>query len=388
MHEILKPTPAPRTRTRPTRRNTVRRLAALVALGAWGGGAQAQVGQPAFGVTLNGMIDLGARYADNSIGSMKTLSSGNTATSVLVIKGSEDLGDGLKASFWLESSFFADTGVAGSLTFTPTNQFFDRRSTVSLAGRFGELRLGRDWNPVFLGYVYSDPFFTVGVGSSANFLNASVNTVFSRAFGNAANPTTISRVNNAIEYLTPPTLGGFNAHLMVGASENANANGGFRYTGARVGYRTGKLDVSASGSATRIDAQDADLKQAGVAGSYNLGVARLSAFYTRTTFLSAKQNHWLIGAIVPAGQGSIKVSYNKLDQAGSNAAGASIDANDAQQFGLGYEYNLSKRSAMYVNASHLSNKGQARFAVPGGRAGLIGGGTSSKGVELGVRHAF
>ena len=370
-----------------TRRTGSMSLLALASLTAFSGTASAQVGQPPFGVTLNGMLDLGARYTRNSVGSMKSLSSGNTATSVLVIKGTEDMGEGLKASFWLESSILADTGGAGSLTLTPTNQFFDRRSTVSLAGNFGEVRAGRDWNPVFLGYVYSDPFFTVGVASSANFLNASVNTVFSRAFGSAANPTTISRVNNAIEYFTPPTLGGFYSHLMVGASENANANGGFRYTGGRVGYRAGKLDISASSSATRIAAQDAELKQAGIAGHYSLDAVRLSAFFTQTTFLSSKQNHWLIGAIIPAGQGSIKVSYNKLDQRGTNAAGLSIGANDAQQYGLGYEYNLSKRSALYVNAAHLSNKGQAKFVIPGGRPGIAGG-SGSTGYELGMRHAF
>lgn len=358
-------------------------LPAALALMTFGGAAFAQSG-----VSLSGTVDLGARYTKNSVGSLKSLASGNTATSVLVFKGTEDLGDGMKASFWLESTIFADTGTSGSLTLTPTGQFWDRRSTVSLSSsKFGELRLGRDWNPVFLSYVYSDPFFTVGVGSSANFLNASVNTVFSRAFGSAANPTTISRSSNAIEYYLPGGLGGINGQVMVGASEGNNANGGFRYTGGRLGYREGAIDASVYASQTRIDAQAADLKQAGLAGSYKFAVARLSASYTQTTFLSSKQVHWLLGAIIPVGVGNIKLAYNKLDQKGSTAAGVSIDANDAQQYGIGYEYSLSVRTALYANAARLSNKGAARFAIPGGPVGAAAG-SSSTGYEAGIRHYF
>src|SRR5260221_1860011 len=51
-------------------------------------------------------------------------------------RGVEDLGGGLKAGFWLESDVNADTG-----TFSSTGKFFQRRSTISLMGNFGEVRL-------------------------------------------------------------------------------------------------------------------------------------------------------------------------------------------------------------------------------------------------------
>ena len=357
-------------------------LAALATVAGMSGAVQAQST-----VSVTGTIDLGARHTRNSVGALKSLSSGNSSTSVLMFRGSEDMGGGLLASFWLESSIFADTGTVGSLTLTPTGQFFDRRSTVSLQNQWGELRLGRDWNPVFLGYVYSDPFFAVGVGSTANFLNASVNTVYTRAFGNAAFPTTISRVNNAVEYHLPANLGGVNGQLMLGAGEGNNGNGGFKYSGGRLGYRDGGVDVSAYASSTHIDAQAADLKQAGLAGSYKTGALRVSASYTQTTFLSSKQNHYLLGATYTVGAGNIKLSYNNMDQQGTGSTGASIAANDARQFGLGYEHYLSKRTVLYGNAGRLNNSGAAKFAIPGGPAGVAGG-SSSTGYELGMRHSF
>ena len=167
----------------------------------------------------------------------------------------------------------------------------------------------------------------------------------------------------------------------------ANSTGSFKYTAGRLGYREGAIDASVYGSSSRIDAQAADIKHAGIAGSYNFGVVRLSASVTQARFLNAKQSHCVLGAVIPVGLGRIMVSYNKLDQRGSTAAGVSIDANDAQQFGLGYEYSLSKRTALYGNAARLTNKGAAKFAIPGGPAGIAGG-ASSTGYEVGMRHAF
>ena len=74
----------------------------------------------------------------------------------------EDLGGGLAASFWLEAPLSTDDG-AGSLAFT-------RRSTVSLSGRFGEIRLGRDRTANSLNDTIFDPFG--GNGSGANIIGA------------------------------------------------------------------------------------------------------------------------------------------------------------------------------------------------------------------------
>ena len=76
---------------------------------------------------------------------------------------------------------------------------------------------------------------------------------------------------------------------------------------------------------------------------------------------------------------------------GSSLAGrvgtTNVDANDALQLGVGYVYNLSKRSALHATYARIDNDGAATFVVPGGPAGIAGGKLSS-GYELGMRHNF
>lgn len=85
-----------------------------------------------------------------------------------------------------------------------------------------------------------------------------------------------------------------------------------------------------------------------LAGSYKFDKVRLTASATQTTYLTSKHTSMLLGAVVNVGAGDIKLSYIKVNQQGRNAAGASIDANDANSLALGYVHNLSKRSAFYT----------------------------------------
>jgi hypothetical protein len=74
---------------------------------------------------------------DATGGSHYGLGTSGATTSRLGLRGTEDLGGGLKAGFWLEGEIFGDDGNASGFN-------FKRRSTVSLSGNFGEVRLGRD----------------------------------------------------------------------------------------------------------------------------------------------------------------------------------------------------------------------------------------------------
>ena len=365
--------------------NRIQTLAALcVASATCAGTAMAQSS-----VTLQGYVDASARATHNSIGTLKSLSSGNNSTSRIVLRGTEDLGDGLSAGFWLESSIYTDTGTSGALTVAPTSQFWDRTSIVKLSStKWGEVRLGREWTPVFTGWVYSDPFIAVGVGSAANFFSSSVSTVMNRAFGSAAFPSTISRSNNAIQYWLPPGLGGVVGQLMAAAGEGSNAQGNFRYVSGRVGWRDDKFDTSVYYGATRIDATSTDFKQTGAYAAYNFGFMRLAGSVTESKYLSSKQLNYILGLSVPMGQHLIRASYNRADQKGTDATGTSIDANDADMVAIGYQYSLSRRTALYTQYAHVSNKGVARFAVPGGPAGVIDAGSGSSGFDVGLRHSF
>src|SRR5659263_37578 len=128
-------------------------LAALAVVGA----ASAQSS-----VTLFGVVDATVAYGTGDSTSKTQLTNSGYNSSRLGFKGVEDLGGGMQAGFWLEAGVMNDNG-AGAATNT-NNQAtggalagmngsqgltFNRRSTVSLMGGFGEVRLGRDYTPQF-----------------------------------------------------------------------------------------------------------------------------------------------------------------------------------------------------------------------------------------------
>src|SRR5690349_4010887 len=125
-------------------------------------------------VTLFGIVDASvSRYVQRGGDVPGTPGSNNTVLansaynrSRLGFRGTEDLGGGMAASFWLEAALNNDNGTfgtspvnsAGSSTVTGGGGLtFGRRSTVSLSGNWGELRLGRDYTPTFWNITIFDP---------------------------------------------------------------------------------------------------------------------------------------------------------------------------------------------------------------------------------------
>lgn len=114
-------------------------LAALSVLGAFAGSALAA------DVTLYGVIDTGLvfQHADADMQGVDTvdtfqMKSGVTAGSRFGLKGTEDLGNGLKIGFVLENGFSSDTG-----SFTQDNRLFGREAQLNLSGAFGTVAFGR-----------------------------------------------------------------------------------------------------------------------------------------------------------------------------------------------------------------------------------------------------
>ena len=80
-------------------------LIILAALSAIAGSAAAQSS-----VTIFGIVDVSLTHGSGSVASRTQLSAGNLAGSRLGFRGTEDLGDGLKANFWLEAGLTPDDG--------------------------------------------------------------------------------------------------------------------------------------------------------------------------------------------------------------------------------------------------------------------------------------
>lgn len=336
-----------------------RSLLALAALTAFAGAASAQSS-----VTLFGIVDLAATSTSNgSGGTLRSLSPDGLNSNRLGFRGVEDLGGGMKAGFWLEGAMAPDVG-------TSAGQTWQRRSTVSLMGGFGELRLGRDYTATFWNLTIFDPFGTNGVGSALN----STSTLGSGA-------VTAVRDNNMVGYFLP-SMGGLYGQFQVAAGENVQ---GQKYYGGRLGYGAGPFNVAfAYGTTQKTGAMVDDYTNTNFGASYNFGFATLMGYYGKYEYSTLNQKQWLLGITIPVGAGTFKASY--LDSSGSS------DAYGSKQYAIGYQYDLSKRTALYTAYASLQNKGNntvgGKFVVSGnGNAGIKGGETSD-GYNFGIRHSF
>lgn len=326
--------------------------------------AQAQTSS----VTLFGIVDASLRQVKNGGDSVSSLASGGINSSRLGVRGVEDLGGGLRAGFWLEHGFNIDSG-----TQSDNARFWNRRSTVSLIGGFGEIRLGRDFTPIYTGWADFDAFGDNGVGAGGKF---------SDRLG--SNVDTLTRSDNQVSYFLP-ALGGVYGQVSVAAGEGAT---GRKLTAGRVGYSAGPLNVSVALGRTEVTptAGEDEHQVIVVGGSYDFGVVRLLASWRSNEFGAGQVDVTSIGATVPLGQGTLRASFTRADGQGRTPAGTRIADNDADQFALGYVHALSKRTSLYATYARVANDGQASYAV--GTPPALAGGATSTGYEFGVRHSF
>lgn len=331
-------------------------------------------------VTLTGIADAAARSVSNSgVGSMKSLVSGSNSTSRLVLRGTEDIGGGLAASFHLEHGIALDTGL-------PTGGFWDRRATVSLSGKaLGELRLGRDFVPSYVGWSRFDVFSYVGVAGSNNLVSATPQGPIRAAFGSNANTTV--RSSNAIQVFLPGGLGGLEGHAMVAAGEGSAATDN-QVLGLRLGWagKPGSVSVAYTVSDNGSTGGAGKFKDTAIGGTWLAGFGRVNLAWRKFERAGAAQVNLMLSGSTSFGPHELRAQVVRADLSG-RVGTVALDANDAQQLGLGYVYTLSRRSVLYATLARISNDGLATFAVPGGPAGLAGGGTST-GYELGLRHSF
>ena len=342
-----------------------RTFLALAALTAFIGSASAQST-----VTIFGVLDAAATSVKNgSAGSRKTLSSGQSNTSRLGFRGVEDLGGGLRAGFWLEGQVDVDTG---GTTFD-----WQRRATVSLMGKFGEIRVGREQNPTYLDWGARDLWGYVGVATTSNLRGN---------FLGQGGATTGVRTSNSIAYWTPP-MGGLYGHFMVGAGEGGTGN---KYIGGRLGYKVGKLDLSGStGKTYKTGAMLDDLSTMSFGGSYDFGIFELEAGYEKAKYTRLDRQLLTVGVRVPIGSGRLKAQYTQASGTGNVATPKQFDAT---LLSLGYEYRMSKRTLLYANYGNIDNggttvTGATYTATNNGPAGIRRGETSS-GYQFGLRHNF
>lgn len=365
-------------------------------------------------VTLFGVVDAGVSYQsttarDPATGlsvkqSQWSLANSGYNASRIGFRGTEDLGNGLAASFWLEAPISNDDGANGISS-------FNRRSTVSLSGGFGEIRLGRDYTSTYWNDTVFDPFGTNGSGSNL------ISTVSgSSAIGNS----NYTRASNMVGYFLPPNLGGFYGQVQYSFSENTStsataltpstSSSAGRYIGGRFGYANGPLDVAlAVGQNTAVDTTDLTRKvqTINLGASYDFGPVKLfgelsnvqNKFDTNGLGTSHDSyNGYLIGATVPVGAGLIRASYSVV-RYNEGATGITGEDPRGQKLALGYVHNLSKRTSLYATIARVNNRNDAAYTGALSAASTTGYGSStvgfgsglprsSTGYDFGIRHSF
>lgn len=220
----------------------------------------------------------------NKTGSTNVDSS-DMSQSYLGFKGQEDLGNGLKAVFKLESDLAVDTGA------TTAGAFWSRNATVGLVGDFGALNLGRFENLTKLEGAAFNPFGASGTFSPTMRLAVDTNSW-----------------SNGISYVSP-NLSGLTLSAQYSAKEAASAADGTRAYAASANYTAGPLAFSVVYSDIKsIDTAVTDKDRAWLLGaSYDLGMAKLYAQYGRGKITvsddtgSEKSNFFQVGAAIPVG---------------------------------------------------------------------------------------
>jgi predicted porin len=376
----------------------MKRISALAVLAALSAAANAQSA-----VTLFGVVDANVGSIKNGAAGRSTyLGASGNESSRLGLRGTEDLGGGMHAGFWLEGELFPDTGNAKGLDFA-------RRSTVSLASdTLGEVRLGRDYTPNYWTRIDFDPFGQNGIGSQGNMLvlNQPIQVANqTTAFAGAVNATplgsgvpTYRRSSNAVGYFLPANLGGVYGQAMLAPGESTTGLG--RFAAGRLGYKAGPWNVSGSYGTTRLTSAGAsDLKELNAGVSYDMGIVKLMGQYDKFTYNqfagASTLKDVMIGATAPVGPGTVKVSYSRATIGGQPTGVTGLGAGSARMFAAGYVYDLSKRTALYTTVARISNGAGTQFTVGGQGTGpsmLVNGqfltGQTSTGYEVGIRHRF
>lgn len=314
-------------------------LIALAVLGSVTGMAQAQSS-----VQLYGIVDAYVGNVKSGVGasSVTALDSGGLNASRWGVRGSEDLGGGLKANFNLEAGFNVDAGTM------PAG--FSRASWVGLSGGFGEFQWGYNTTPL-------EDISGVAFPSFDSILAAEYY-VF-RSVGYTA------RRSNTFKYLSP-SFGGFSGSASYSLDES---NAVKADTAAiSVQYASGPLYV---GFGYQDDgAIGPDPKYTRLGASYDLGAVKLLANYGHTKlFGTPKTNDFSVGADVPLS--------SALTLSGGYAMSKDKGAGKRDGFSLSALYSISKRTALYGGVMTAQEKDGAGTKIDEDRIYAIG-----------VRHAF
>jgi outer membrane porin, ompC family len=341
-------------------------------------------------VTMYGKVDTGLRYQTNEItdgGQAQvdedtfSMENGLNSASRFGVKGSEDLGNGMKVSFQLENGFKADSGE-----FKTSGKLFDRQATVALSSDFGTLTMGR----------------VGGIGSGAGFdLVYGYADAFDGGSDSVLGLAKSDRYDNMITYQTPK-FAGMQATVQYSFNESSTdkdregSSAVNRYASAGLTGNFGALNTVLAYEFQNYESFDATAHEDGhtvyLGGNYDCGFAKtfvmgqyfkglkvgsvtglgmlgdVKGDLPNTTLedefdadynKGAKGYGLHLGTIVPISNGDLTVGAYYVDGKVEASVAGEEDV-DFDYIGLAtkYEYRLSKRTSVYLGAGYYKAKAE------------------------------
>jgi predicted porin len=313
-------------------------------------------------IVLNGLVDVnlqssrisGDGFSATERGTRTAVDSNGMTTSWWGMRGSEDLGGGVRAIFELGGFLRPDTGEVGR--FGTTDGLFKRAAYAGVESPYGRLTAGRHGTLYATSIYATNPF-----GDSFSFAPMLLNTYStSLGAGLGIRDGRTSYIRNDSGWsnsvlLATPNMSGFTASALVSSASGSNdqedpvlKKRGRAYAG-QLAYRSGPL--VALGVYQDIEINGAGQKQSAwlIGGAYDLKVVRLFAQYQSidSTVTAGKDNDtsWQLGASMPFGKHTLLASYvsTKTEDKASLLADETRDT-----YSLGYRYDFSRRTDGYV----------------------------------------
>lgn len=279
--------------------------------------------------------------------------------SLLGVRGTEDLGGGLKAFFQLETAFRPDSN---------NTTFAARNSAVGLQGGFGSFLVGRWDMPWKSATIAIDPFGDLTIGGITGTLSDLGN--FDR------------RDQNVAQYWSP-NMGGFAFRLAVTSNEGKTATLEPQDFGANITFTRGPLYLFAAYE-KHEDVSATIREEEGFAGggSFAFGPVKIGGQYQQIEKTGRNdQKAWMANIVYTLGKNQFIGQYMSAENH------ASINGAECDTWHLGYQYNFTRRTFLLAQYSEIDNNNLGTCNFGANRIG-ISGGADPKGFSVGLRHVF
>ncbi|HRQ64072.1 MAG TPA: porin [Xanthomonadaceae bacterium] len=291
-------------------------------------------------------------------------------------RGTEDLGNGMKAVFWLEQGINIDTGTTPPGAPAGSSWAFQRQAWVGLSSAWGTLGLGRQYAPGFATARF-DILEGSGLFSARGWLTS--------VGGYTINPGSAARWSNSVRYMSPDLQGFsfegiYSAHNNEDASAPGSPSSDDRWAVA-AGYKNGPGEIGVVYHNVGMGAGVDDTKEVFVGGSWDFRVVKAMATWQQKNAQASSGDNrlWSVGVVVPVlSSSAFHLGYAALDRKGRD--------NDSDSWSAGIVHDLSKRTALFAILNRLHHEELAPN-LSGIEQAILPGKTAST-WAFGIRHRF